>query len=223
MTDRRSTDWRATLRRDDDNRRVQPWLRDRGSLTARLQACGRFSVGLLWQRLARPTADEAALLGLRPGVRARVREVVLRVDGVPVVFAHTVLPCRPRGPLTRWLARLGTRSLGAMLFAHPGFARGALHYRRLDARHPLHSRATATLGCTSRTLWARRSRFVFGCQSVLVTEVFSPRLHAAPGDPSPAQQKSRQAASGRVQSAPLCIAACDAQPRIANLAAPPGA
>ncbi len=171
MTARRSADWRATLRRDDDNRRVQPWLRDRGSLTARLQARGRFSVGLLRQHLARPTADEAAPLGLRLGVRARVREVVLRVDGIPVVFAHTVLPCRPRGPLTRWLARLGTRSLGAMLFAHPGFARG-----------PLHSRAIATLGCTARTLWARRSRFVFGRQSVLVTEVFSPRLHAAPDD-----------------------------------------
>lgn len=153
-----------------------PWLRDRGSLTARLQARGDFAVRLLRQELAVPTPDEAELLAIAPGTLAWVREVALLLDGEPAVFAHTVLPRRPRGPLTGWLDGLGSRSLGALLFAHPGFARGAMHARRLDARHPLFAGAARTLGGEPRWLWARRSRFGFGAQSVLVTEVFSPAL-----------------------------------------------
>jgi len=96
-----------------------------------------------------------------------------------VVFAHTVLPCRPRGPLTRWLARLGERSLGALLFAHVGFSRGPMKFRRLDRRHALFVPAVQALHFPDgapQTLWARRSQFGFGGQSVLVTEVFSPAL-----------------------------------------------
>ena len=102
-------------------------------------------------------------------------------DGEPVVFAHTVLPRAPRGPFCRWLGRLGERSLGALLFAHPGFARGPLHCRRLDARHPLYARAMAALGLdatppTAPPLWARRSCFTYDAQRVLVTEVFHPAI-----------------------------------------------
>ena len=155
------------------------WLCDRGSLTARLQARGRFAVHILHQGLATPTFDEAVFLGIKPGRLAWVREVALLCDGKPVVFAHTVLPWRPRGPLTGWLARLGSRSLGALLFADAGFMRGELHSRRLDERHELFRAAIEAMQLADdarKTLWARRSRFRYGAQSVLVTEVFSPTL-----------------------------------------------
>jgi len=155
------------------------WLCDRGSLTARLQARGRFAVHILHQGLATPTFDEAVFLGIKPGRLAWVREVGLLCDGKPVVFAHTVLPWRPRGPLTGWLARLGSRSLGALLFADAGFMRGELHSRRLDERHELFRAAIEAMQLADdapKTLWARRSRFRYGAQSVLVTEVFSPVL-----------------------------------------------
>ena len=158
---------------------MDTWLHERGSLTARLQARGRFAVQLLRQGLARPTFDEALALGLKHDRLHRVREVALRVDDVALVFAHTVLPCRPRGPLTGWFARLGDRSLGALLFAHPGFVRGVITCRRLDHRHPLFRPAMVALELTGEpptSLWARRSRFAFGHQSVLVTEVFAPAL-----------------------------------------------
>lgn len=171
--------WRATLLRTADNTVLRDWLRDRGSLTARLQSRGDFSLRVLSQRLCRPTADEAAMLGIEPQVLARVREVALSCDGQLVVFAHTVLPYRPRGVLTVWLARLGARSLGALLFSHVGCRRGAMQFRRIDHRHALFAHAQAVLSAcdhTSRTLWARRSYFSFGAQSVLVTEVFSARV-----------------------------------------------
>jgi chorismate--pyruvate lyase len=97
-----------------------------------------------------------------------------------------VLPYRPRGALTRWFERLGNRSLGAVLFSHHGFSRGALKTKRLDHRHALYQPAIDAMKLDPSappTLWARRSLFVFRSQSVLVTEVFSPALRAVPTRP----------------------------------------
>ena len=175
----RGSAWRATLPHCPDNQPYLPWLRDSGSLTERIQAQGRFAVRLLRQEKALPTRDEAAALGINAGTLAWVREVALLCDGEVVAFAHTVLPCWPRGPLTRWLARLGSRSLGSLLFSHAGFVRGKFNFRRLDARHPLFVPASEVIGCAPQTLWARRSLFRFGPQSVLVTEVYSAALCGA--------------------------------------------
>lgn len=122
---------------------------------------------------------EAAELGLPPGQRALVREVTLLCDGQPVVFAHSLLPRFPRGILARWLSRLGSRPLGSLFFLHPGFRRGPLLARRLDRRHPLFHRAIQALqlcGSPPKALWARRSGFSFGKQTVWVTEIFSPEI-----------------------------------------------
>ena len=171
--------WREHTLQTTNNRRIRTWLTDSGSLTWRLQTLGAFSVTLLNQGLAHPTGDEAMELGLKRHHLAWTREVALLVDGRPMVFAHTVLPRSPRGPLIRWLERLGNRSLGALLFAHPGFLRGRLAARRLDRRHALFQAAAKALQLTDthhRELWARRSRFTFGKQSILVTEIFSPEV-----------------------------------------------
>jgi chorismate--pyruvate lyase len=176
MSVRTSRRWRASLTRAPDNVDSRSWLCDRGSLTARLQAKGTFSLRVLRQTLALPSADEFAVGGLAAHVRVCVREVALYCDGRAAVFAHTVLPVAPRGPLTRWLRRLGARSLGSLLFAHHGFARGPMRYTRIDRRHPLFAAAVAVLGDQQRALWARRSCFVFGRQRVLVTEIFAADL-----------------------------------------------
>lgn len=174
-----SNAWRGTLLRHTKNKRYLSWLRDRGSLTVRIRARGDFAVRLLRQGLTIPAADEAALLGVRPGVLVWGREVALLCDGLVVAYAQTVLPCRPRGPMTLWLARLGDRSLGSLLFSRTGFVRGEIGFKRLDTRHPLFRMACRQIGDESKTLWARRSPFFFGAQSVLVTEVFSPILCSA--------------------------------------------
>ena len=171
--------WRSRLLRTPANVAFIPWLRDRASLTARIQARGGFAVRVLRQGLGLPTTDEARRLGIGPSVLAWIREVALLCDEQVVVFAHTVLPRRPRGPLQVWLARLGNRSLGALLFAHPGFKRGKINFRRLDNRHALFAPALHALqrdGTAPDSLWARRSHFRFGAQSVLVTEVFAARI-----------------------------------------------
>lgn len=180
--------WMPRQRRGADTIHVANWLTDRGSLTARLQEQGRFSVHLCKQGLALPTADEKGEIFSHKQRRqvSWIREVTLLCDDTPLVFAHTVLARTPRGPLHRWLARLGQRSLGALLFAHPGFRRGILVSKRLDHRHPLFRPALSALHLQEgppRYLWARRSSFSFAQhsvhhvrQNVLVTEIFSPHI-----------------------------------------------
>lgn len=170
--------WRPRLIKKAGNRPFATWLTEPGSLTKRCEAaCRRFRIRLLGYGRRPPLPDEAAFLRLRPGQRAWGREVLLECDGVPVIFAHTVLPLRPRGRLGRWLAGLGSRSLGSLLFAHPGFRRGAIEFVRLDRRHPLFRRALAATGPIGvRELWARRSAHSLAGQTVLVTEVFLPAI-----------------------------------------------
>lgn len=170
-------DWRTTLPRREDNRALRSWLTEPGSLTARLQArCARFGVRLLRQGGQQAWRDES-VPAANPRRRWPVREVLLECDGVPVIFAHTLLSTAARGPLSLWLARLGGRSLGSLLFRHPGFVRGPIEYRRLDRRHPLYRQA-ARFSTLPPVLWARRSRHRLGAQEVLVTEVFLPALRS---------------------------------------------
>ncbi len=159
------------------------WLTDEGSLTARIRArCERFSVKVLRQQLLRPYADERAVMGMTSREWAWVREVLLVADGVPVVFAHSVLAQRhARGPW-QMFSRIGERSLGATLFADPRIARRPLRYRRLDERQPLYRAALRAAGIpasSAPTLWARRSRFERSGQALLVTEVFLPRIFSS--------------------------------------------
>jgi chorismate--pyruvate lyase len=166
--------WRRSLPRATLNLPLRSWLREKGSLTARLQAdCTAFRVRLLCHGLQAPWLDEQEA----GREKLPVREVLLECDGKPVIFAHTILSSRRGSRLNCWLAGLGSRSLGSLLFTHPGFQRGPLEYCRLDQRHPLYLRA-AVHADVPQVLWARRSRHQFGRQAVTVTEVFLPGLLA---------------------------------------------
>ncbi len=155
---------------------LRPWLLERGSLTARLK--GRyadFSVQLAHEAWCKPHADEKGLLRLPRAMRAWVREVWLIGDGQPRVFAHSVIARADlRGP---WygLRKMGRLPLGAALFANPEVTRGALHFRQLNASHPLHKTVAASFPVSKQQrLWARRSLFCLGRHHLLVTEVFLP-------------------------------------------------
>lgn len=175
---RAASRWRSCLPGSGMPASLRDWLQEPRSLTARLQRHGRFRLRLLAQRLHRANRDEESVLDIAPQARCWVREVVLHCDDVPVVFAHTVLPAEPRGVLGRWFAGLGGRSLGSLLFAHPGFQRGPLAFARIDARHPLYACAAAALGVSPPCFYARRCTHGFGHQKIMVTEVFGAALMA---------------------------------------------
>jgi chorismate--pyruvate lyase len=154
---------------------LRPWLTDRGSLTRRIERrCRAFRVEVVFQGLRRADRDERFLWPAR--ARVLVREVVLHADGRPVVFAHSVVRARDlRGPW-RSIVRLGSRPLGAALFADPRIARRPLAQRKLGPGHELYARACAVLATRPRVLWARRSLFVLRGSPILVTEVFLPGI-----------------------------------------------
>ena len=157
--------------------RLRQWLLDRGSLTRRIQLrCDSFRLDVLSQRIARVHADEHAAIGMRPGARCVVREVSLNCGRLPLVFAHSVVAPRALRGAWRMLSGLGTRPLGAALFADPRIRRYPLRFSQLNLRHALHKRACRLLDASPALLWARRSLFVLRGSPLLVTEVFLPAI-----------------------------------------------
>jgi chorismate--pyruvate lyase len=158
---------------------MRAWLTAGGSLTARLVAhSSAFRVQRLHQRTALCLADEARSIGMgRPG-RVWEREVLLRCDGAPVVFAHTVVPMSATAADWPLFNALGERSLGSTLFYDPLVRRGALEFARLRAGHPLVQRARAALGDDrpDSIYYARRCLYRRHQGTLLVTEVFLPAV-----------------------------------------------
>ena len=160
---------------------LRPWLTERGSLTARLQArTGRFRVEVLNQGLKRVNRDEARLVELDAARKGLVREVILRCNEQPTVFAHSVACPRHIRRTWRFVARLGSRPLGHVLFANPRVSRMALHFQHIDRRHPLYRRIRQWLPALPTQLWARRSVFMLKRSPMLVTEVFLPAVLELP-------------------------------------------
>jgi chorismate--pyruvate lyase len=158
-----------------------PWLRERGSLTLRIQLrCGQFSVANVHSQLMNAAREETALLGVAARQRVYTREVLLLADSRPVVFAHSVVAPLHLRRTWRVLRTLGNRPLGKVLFSHPLVQRAPLHYRTLKADHPLYRRAAAMLGTAPPQLYARRSLFTLRGSPLLVTEIFLPDILQLP-------------------------------------------
>ena len=154
------------------------WLRESASLTARLQTFGATKVARVRQCRAVPNRDERWFFGTstrRPvNQTLMLREVVLKVDAVSWVFAHTLA----NAAAMRLLRRAGRNALAVVLFTDPQVNAGSLHYRRVDKRHPLYRAARQWFGDSSERqplcLMARRALFTCGAARLLVTEVFLP-------------------------------------------------
>lgn len=157
--------------------KARAWLVDRGSLTARIQArCAAFKVKVVFQGRGRIDRDERFLHAGGRRRLALVREVYLYCRRTPVVFAHSVIDPRSLRGTWRRLARLGSRPLGAALFADPRIRRYPLRQKKLERHHELYRRACAALKVQPPFLWARRSLFTLHKSPILVTEVFLPGI-----------------------------------------------
>lgn len=159
---------------------VRRWVGASGSLSARLAGAGqKYSVQVLDQGRQRLRWDEASALGLSSSRMGYVREVVLSVDDVPVVFARSVTAhLHSLGPW-RSVRGLGTRPLADILFKRTGVARTPLEFANVQPASPLgrfvaqawHQATGQALA--SRALPARRSLFIRRGAPLLVMEVFA--------------------------------------------------
>jgi len=138
--------------------------------------CNEFSVRDVYCSLARVAFDESSLIGILPNQLAYTREVFLYADDRPVVFAHSTVAREHLFDAWSSLRSLGNRPLGAYLFAHPMVERKPLHFKSLQASHPLYKQAAKVLREPPGRLWARRSLFILHGAPLLVTEVFLPEI-----------------------------------------------
>lgn len=155
--------------------RTMDWLFDVSSLTRRLlQRCPQsFRVEVLSQRMARPSLDEARVLGISSGHYALIREVLLYCGDEAVVYARTVIPRSTLSGAQRCYANLGSRPLGAMLFADRSMRRGEVEVSRLSPEDGLCEK----LRCHDEAVWGRRSVFYVGGKPLLVSEFFLPAIY----------------------------------------------
>lgn len=155
------------------------WLTRGGSLTAHLRTLGAVAVRVTRESIALPWGDEAAALGVAPRAPVWVREVVLSVDGVPFVAAHSVTPRAASVGVWQATRRLRTRPLAELLYSDSSVARSSLVSRRVGARHPLYRLAAPEIdGMRPHALVARRSVFERHGAPLMVTECMLPALWA---------------------------------------------
>jgi chorismate--pyruvate lyase len=154
------------------------WLTRGGSLTAHLRTLGQVEVRVTREAVDIPWSDECAALGLAPRERAWVREIVLAVDGVPFVAAHSATPLAASHGVWQAMRRLRTRPLAELLYSDSGVARSALVSRRVSARHPLYALAERETAASAvpHVFVARRSVFERAGAPLLVTECMLPAL-----------------------------------------------
>ena len=153
------------------------WIAWPHSLTERVAAHVGNSVRIrvLSERDERLLRDERDLLEIveRSG---RVREVQLEVNGHPYVVARTVYPRSTARGTNDGLRRLGSRSLGSLLFGALRAPAVTREFATLNPHAPLWRMMQAHLPREAAILWARRAVHSLRGRPLLVTEIFLPRL-----------------------------------------------
>ncbi|NVZ25538.1 chorismate lyase [Pseudomonas gingeri] len=158
---------------------VADYLLDPGSLTQRLVEIsgGRFAITPLYEREDVLLDSECTALQLTAGSRGWIREIYLTGQGVPWVFARTVIPAAVQQMTGQDLRTLGDQPIGPLLFGDLDFRRGPIEFCRYED-----SARNGQL--TASPLWARRSRFERGDLGILVSEVFLPTFWAKVDGPA---------------------------------------
>lgn len=113
---------------------------------------------------------------MKPGAYAMVREVELLCNGIPQVYARTLIPEKSLTGRANQLQGLGSKPLGALLFSDPTTKRSRIEYARLTAGDRLYQRAICSMNEPVRRLWGRRTLFCYAGKPLLVNEIFLPAI-----------------------------------------------
>ena len=161
-------------------RKWQPWLSDTGSLTQKIeQAIGqKLEVLVLRDCRQNLDSDESRYFHLHPR-RCRIREVLLCQGDTPLVIARSVIPTSSALGSNQSILRLGSKPLGAVLFAkmpHASQRKVLREITYLSKRDPLWRQFKKVYPELPSKLWARRTVYQLKGKPILVCEVFLPAL-----------------------------------------------
>ncbi|HFE38971.1 MAG TPA: chorismate lyase, partial [Gammaproteobacteria bacterium] len=90
--------------------------------------------------------------------------------------ARSVIPDHTLHGELQKLTRLGSKPLGAVLFANKHINRGAIEIGRVSRGHQLHRTALMFSPEKPRQVWGRRSLFYITRHPLLVNEFFLPQI-----------------------------------------------
>jgi len=120
--------------------------------------------------------NEAIRLRMRGSSFAFIRQVQLTCNNRPWVFARTVIPPRTLSGKRRRLAKLGSKPLGAVLFADTSMRRSEMEIACLTPGQDLYQEATCSVPGMNQAIWGRRSVFYLNKHPLLVSEFFLPGI-----------------------------------------------
>ena len=157
---------------------MQAWVLDQGSLTRRLIEHCRppFQVQVQSQGYGLPRFNERQALDLPNKQYCLIRQVLLVCDSTPMVFARTVVPLATLTGRERRLCGMGSRSLGAALFADPSMRRDSMQIAKIKPGDYFYQQACLPLTQRPDHLWGRRSVFYLNRKKLLVSEFFLPTI-----------------------------------------------
>ena len=169
------------------SRGMGAWLQIDGSLSARIASVsGQLTVRVLRQGPVRLQPAEAQRLRCPAGAGAHGREVILLADGMPVVYARSVLQAVHARGAWKSIRGLGSRALADLLFGLPAAQRSGFEFARFAPGSGLAAgvhrrwREAAGGGWGRREVWARCSVFTRRGARLLVTECFAPAIARLP-------------------------------------------
>lgn len=155
-------------------RSLASWLFDRDSLTTRLTShCDVFSVVVLNSGACDISPAEQLLF---PDIEMPLncREVLLLCDGVPQVYARSLIPSQALEQSDIGLKKLGNNSLGQVLFQAPQAQRGPIEVSQFNQCSSIANLASQLNLTPTQSLWGRRSLFTLQHYPLLVSEIFLP-------------------------------------------------
>ena len=141
------------------------WLTEEGSLTERLnEEFGNIKVDVMYEGFISENKSEY------------MREVVIRSDDLPMIYAKTLLKKSDLEDAWSCLKSLGQKSLANILFKDPKIFRHSLSYRickPIDALY-LHLKSLSLIH--EDVVWLRQSEWEREGKMLLLVEVFLPNL-----------------------------------------------
>jgi chorismate--pyruvate lyase len=161
---------------------LRAWLRAPGSLSARLARHGRFEVTVLRQATAKLRPPERRALGTPRRGCTLVREVLLSIDGQPLVWARSSLHKSALAGPWKALKGLGPRPLADLLYRDRRVTRSTLQPKRIaphgpTRRHMARQWAVRTGAAPPRAMqWSRHSVFLRHGAPLRILELFHPAV-----------------------------------------------
>lgn len=155
---------------------VHSWVYEPGSLTKRLREYygNGISVDLLFHQWRTPYLSECRQLHLPLYRYALTREVMLHIQGKPLLLARTIIPDETIKVAHRNLSHLGTRPLGEVIFSYPDLERIAMD---LTLIKPITwTRQVRLKAAIQQSLWGRRTIYAIHQRPMLVSEFFLPEI-----------------------------------------------